>query len=208
MKTKEQIKKEKAFKKILETAGYGFLIALILIANGFTVFFIGALPLLLIKNKSFRNIGLSLLCAFCVIINFSFLFNLGLEKKYFGNYLECELAKNYMWKNYDANVNCKSGDMVFMSAPDYYSLTDCIITEVQNRRISKLDNADVEKLIHQNVNYKSDAERIISNGLGDSQRKNLVRDGKVGWYSSQLGLNILIDIFFLFIAFRYILPKL
>lgn len=208
MKTIEQIEKEKAAKKILKTAGYAFLTALILIANGFTVFFIGALPLLLIKNKSFRNIGLSLLGAFCVIVNFSFLFNLGLEKKYFGDYLECESAKNYMWEKYDANVNCKSGDMVFMSAPDYFGLTDCIITEVQNRRISKLDDADVEKLIYQNVNYKSDAERIISDGLDDYQRENLVRDGKVGWYSSQLGLNLLIDIFFLFIAIRYILPKL
>ena len=70
MKAKEQIEKEKAAKKILETVGYGFLIALILISNGFTVLFIGALPLLLIKNKSYRNIGLSLLGAFCVIINF------------------------------------------------------------------------------------------------------------------------------------------
>ena len=73
---------------------------------------------------------------------------------------------------------------------------------------SATEDADVEKLIYQNVNYKSDAERIISDGLDDYQRENLVRDGKVGWYSSQLGLNALIDIFFLFIAIRYILPKL
>jgi len=136
-----------------------------------------------------------------MFVNLNILFESGIYNSYYGIYEDCRTASTYMLKKYDREINCNSDDMILMSLPDYYSITDLIIGEYKFKKLMSLDETEIINVIKSNVRSEYDRKLIIEKGFDEYERRKLMREGSVGEFSSEAGMSFFVDIFFLIVFF-------
>ena len=196
---------DKDYKKVKEAVGniaLGYIMIMVLAINGFATTFLATIPLGFIKKEKIKNAGFLFISIVLIIINTIFVFETTLYKKYFGiKYKNLDLLEQL------SCLSCDDEEYIIPDSKNFMSLTDFLVTELQISRIKNLSESEMLALVNENVYSKRDKEKIIESGFSYKNRRDLVRDGKLGWYSSEKGLSFFIDLFFLFIWYKLVLDK-
>lgn len=130
-----------------------------------------------------------------IILFINFLFNTGLEKKYFGT-----TVKDLPFvEKYSLVGILDDNEIVIREHHDMSSTTDYLITEIQKYRLLSLDEDQLKIKINWDQIEELDKMYFNENKIDFIQE--LIRDGKIGGYSNNAGISFVMDLSVLIFIF-------
>ena len=190
----------KKAKETLKAVGYAYLFLAFVCINGFATVAIFCLPFLLIKNNILKFVLIFSTSIIILFVNINFLFNTGLEKKYFGT----KVKDLPFVEKYSKVGILDDNQIVIRERYDMSSTTDYLITEIQKYRLLSLDEDQLKITINWDQIEELDKMYFNENKIDFIQE--LIRDGKIDGYSNNAGISFVIDlsvlIFIIFVWYQ------